>query len=160
MNVLARKDRTKVEHSGAKCKATTEAVAPVEGVSCGEQERDLLKMWNKLKQSQKLHAAGEYHTSFQSPNVQHVEFLTKQRRELPSRLGNAEILSKLYIDIRANQLFYHSKCLKTKLSNIIMKCFWIKVGEQSWQSFQRSECTWKYKKILKKKLTKILNVLL
>ena len=52
--------------------------------------------------------------------MQHVEFLTKQRKELTFRLGNAEIVSKLHIDIRANQLFYHSKCLKTKISNIIM----------------------------------------
>ena len=55
--------------------------------------------------------------------MQHVEFLTKQRKELTFRLGNAEIVSKLHIDIRANQLFYHSKCLRTKLSNIIMKRF-------------------------------------
>ena len=29
-----------------------------------------------------------------------------------SLLGNTEILSKLYTDVRANELFYHSKCLK------------------------------------------------
>ena len=28
-------------------------------------------------------------------------------------IGNTEILSKLYTDVRANELFYNSKCLKT-----------------------------------------------
>ena len=32
---------------------------------------------------------------------------------MASLLGNTEILSKLHTDIRANELFYHSKCLKT-----------------------------------------------
>ena len=32
---------------------------------------------------------------------------------MASLLGNTEILSKLLTDIRANELFYHSKCLKT-----------------------------------------------
>ena len=67
----------------------------------------------KQKQSQKLHTAGEYHTSFQSPNVQQAESLTEQWREMASLLGNTEILSKLHTDVRANELFYHSKCLKT-----------------------------------------------
>ena len=62
----------KVEHSRAKRKSSTETVAPAECVFCGEKERGLSK---KQKQSQKLNAAGEYHTSFQSPNVQHVESL-------------------------------------------------------------------------------------
>ena len=100
----------KVEHSRAKRKSSTETVAPAECVFCGEKERGLSK---KQKQSQKLNAAGEYHTSFQSPNVQHVESLTEQRRKMASLLGNTEILSKLHTDIRANELFYHSKCLKT-----------------------------------------------
>ena len=65
----------------------------------------------KQKQSQKLHAAGEYHTGFQSPNVQHVESLTEQWREMASLLGNK--LSKLHTDVKANKLFYHSTCLKT-----------------------------------------------
>ena len=67
----------------------------------------------KQKQSQKLHEAGEYHTSFQSPNVQHVMSLTEQWREMASLLGNTEIFLKLHTDVRANELFYHSKCLKT-----------------------------------------------
>ena len=45
--------------------------------------------------------------------MQHVESLTEQWREMASLLGNTEILSKLYTDVRANELFYHSKCLKT-----------------------------------------------
>ena len=70
-------------------------------------------MSKKQKQFQKLQAAGEYHTSFQSPNVQHVASLTEQWREMASLLENTEILSKLQTDVRANELFYHSKCLKT-----------------------------------------------
>ena len=64
----------KVERRRAKRKLLTETVAPVECVFCGEKERDLLKMSKKQKQSQKLHATGEYHTRFQCPNVQHVAF--------------------------------------------------------------------------------------
>ena len=71
------------------------------------------KCQKKQKQFQKLQAAGEYHTSFQSPNVQHVASLTEQWREMASLLENTEILSKLQTDVRANELFYHSKCLKT-----------------------------------------------
>ena len=64
----------KVERRRAKRNLSTETVAPVECVFCGEKERDLLKMSKKQKQSQKLHATGEYHTRFQCPNVQHVAF--------------------------------------------------------------------------------------
>ena len=64
----------KVERRRAKRKLSTETVAPVECVFCGEKERDLSKMSKKQKQSQKLHAAGEYHTRFQCANVQHVAF--------------------------------------------------------------------------------------
>ena len=60
----------KVERSKAKRKSSTETVAPVECIFCGEKEKYLSKMSKKKKkQSQKLHAAGEYHTRFQSPNV-------------------------------------------------------------------------------------------
>ena len=67
-----------VEHSRTKRKSSTETVGPVECVFCGEKEMDLSEMSKKQKQSQKLQAAMEYHTSFQSPNVQHVESLTEQ----------------------------------------------------------------------------------
>ena len=77
------------------------------------KKRICQKCQKKQKQAQKLHAAGEYHTSFQSPNVQHVESLTEQWREMAYLSGNTEILSKLHTDVRANKLFYHSKCLKT-----------------------------------------------
>ena len=103
----------KVERSRAERKSSTETVASVECVFCGEKVRDLSKISKKQKQSQKLHAAGEYHTSFQSANVQHVKFLTEQWREMASLFGNTEILSKLHTDVRASELFYHSKCLKT-----------------------------------------------
>ena len=68
----------KVENSRAKRKPSTETVAPVGCVFCREKERDLSKMSKKQKQSQKLCVAGEYHTGFQSPNVQHFESLTEQ----------------------------------------------------------------------------------
>ena len=64
----------KVERSRVKLRSSTETAAPVECVFCGEKERDLSKMSKKQKQSQKLHATGEYHTRFQCPNVQHVAF--------------------------------------------------------------------------------------
>ena len=51
------------------------------------------------------HATGEHHTSFQSPNVQHVEALTEEWREMASLLGNTETLSKLHTDVKANELF-------------------------------------------------------
>ena len=38
--------------------------------------------------------------------------LTEQWRKMVSLLGNTEILSKLHTDVRANELFYHNKCLK------------------------------------------------
>ena len=106
----------KSDCSRAKHKSSTETVAPVECIYCGEKESDLSKLSKKTKkqkQSQKLHEAGEYHTSFQSPNVQHVMSLTGQWREMASLLGNTEIFLKLHTDVRANELFYHSKCLKT-----------------------------------------------
>ena len=43
-------------------------------------------MSKKLKQSHKLRAAGKHHTSFQTPYVQHVEFLTEQWREITALL--------------------------------------------------------------------------
>ena len=77
------------------------------------ERKGFVKNVKKQKQSQKLHAAGEYHTSFQSPHMQHVSSLTEQWREMASLLGNTEILLKFHTDVRANELFYHSKCLKT-----------------------------------------------
>ena len=57
-----------VERSRAKRKSSTETVAPVEYIFCQEKERDLSKIYKKekKKQSQKLHAAGEYHTFSES----------------------------------------------------------------------------------------------
>ena len=80
---------------------------------CRERKKFVKNVKKKQEQSQKLHAAGEYHTSFQSSKVQYVESLTEQWREMASLLGNTEITSKLHTDVRANELFYHSKCLKT-----------------------------------------------
>ena len=77
------------------------------------ERKGVVKNVKKQKQSQKLHAAGEHHTSFRSPNLQHVESLTEQWKEIASLLRNTEILSKLHTEVRANELFYHSKCLKT-----------------------------------------------
>ena len=49
----------KTEHSRAERISLTETPAPTECVFCGEKERDLPKMSQKQKHSQKLHAAGE-----------------------------------------------------------------------------------------------------
>ena len=70
----------KLEHSRTTGESSTETVALIECVFCGERERDLPKMSRKQKQSLTLHTAGEYH----SPNVQHVEPLTEQWREIAS----------------------------------------------------------------------------
>ena len=45
---------------------------------------------------------GGYHTSFQSPIVQHVESLTEQWRKMASLLENTEKLSKVHTYVRAN----------------------------------------------------------
>ena len=52
----------KLEHSRATCKSSTETVALIECIFCGEKGRDLPKMSKKQKQSLKLHAAGEGNT--------------------------------------------------------------------------------------------------
>ena len=57
-------DSQKVQHSRAKRKSSTETVVPVECVFCGEKEKDLSETLKKQKQSQKLHAGGEYQASF------------------------------------------------------------------------------------------------
>ena len=56
-------------------------------------------MSKKQKQSHKLHAAGEYHTTLKSPNIKHGVSLTKQWREMDSALGDIGMLSKLDNDI-------------------------------------------------------------
>ena len=61
------------------------------------ERKGFVKNVKKQKQSQKLHAAGEYHTSFRSPNLQHVAPLTEQWREMASLLGNTEILLRLML---------------------------------------------------------------
>ena len=94
----------KLEHGRATRKSSTETVALIECVFCGEKERDLPKMSKKQKQSLKLHAQWGYHTSFNGTNVQHVNSLTEQWREMASLLGNKEKLSKLHTDVRANEL--------------------------------------------------------
>ena len=78
----------KVERSRAQRKSSTETVAPVECFLWRER-KGFVKNVKKQKQSQKLHAAGEYHTRFRRPNVQHVASLTEQWREMASLLGNA-----------------------------------------------------------------------
>ena len=49
---------------------------------------------------------------FQTTNVQHIESSNEEWRDMASLLGNTEVISKLHTDVRANKLFYHSKCLK------------------------------------------------
>ena len=65
--------------------------------------KEFVKNVKKAEQSHKLHAVGEYHTSFQSLNMHHVEFLTEQWRKIASLLGNTEVLSKLHTEVRANK---------------------------------------------------------
>ena len=61
-------------------------------------------MSKQYKQSQKLHTAEEYYTSFQGTNVQHIGSLTEQWRETALLLENTEILFELLTDVRANKL--------------------------------------------------------
>ena len=68
-------------------------------------------------QCQKLHAAREYHSSFWVFNVYHIGSLTEKRREMASRLGNTEIFSKLYADVRANECDYETFLNKRKENN-------------------------------------------
>ena len=75
------------------------------------ERKRFVKISKNQKQPLKLPIAGEYLTSFQIPNVQHVKYLTEQWREMASLLGNTEKLSKLHADVRANKL------------NTIMKLF-------------------------------------
>ena len=65
------------------------------------------------KQSQKLHAAKGYDTSFRGPKVHHIGSLTEKRREMAPQLGNTEIFSKLYTDVRAKELTNHITTVNT-----------------------------------------------
>ena len=69
------------------------------------ERKGFVKNVKKRETVSEITAAGEYHTSFQSPNMQHVARLTEQWREMASLLGNTEILSKLHIDVRATNCF-------------------------------------------------------
>ena len=62
-------------------------------------KKDLPKMSKQHYWSQKLHTAGEYHTSFQRTNVQHNGSLTEQSTETASLLENTEILFELHTDV-------------------------------------------------------------
>ena len=59
-----------------------------------------------------LHAAGELHTTVHNANVKHVKKQTDQWIEIASALGDTRVLSKIGGDLRANEILYHSKCLK------------------------------------------------
>ena len=80
-----------VEHSRAKCKSATETAAPRNAFFVVERKRFVK---NVKEQPQKLHIARGYHRRFQSPNVQQVESLSEQWREMTSLFRNTEILSK------------------------------------------------------------------
>ena len=54
------------------------------------------------KQSHKLHAVGEYHTSFQGTNGQHIGSLTKKWKEMTSPLENTEILFEPHTDVQTS----------------------------------------------------------
>ena len=91
---------------------STESVFPIECLFCEKEEGDLSKMSKKQRQSNKLHAAGEYHTSLQNPNIRHVTDLTSSWKTMATALCDTKILSKLNYDVRANELHYHGKCSK------------------------------------------------
>ena len=77
------------------------------------ERKGFVKNVKKRETVPEITRTGEYHTSFESPDVQHVASLTEQWSEMASLLGNTEILSKSHTDVRANELFSHSKCLNT-----------------------------------------------
>ena len=93
-------------------------------------------MSKKQKQSRKLHAAGEYHTSFQSPKVQHVESATEQWREMASILGNTEKHSYLAnenlpqessIALFGEMILYHTKKFEIHKNNHNINVFILKI---------------------------------
>ena len=83
----------KVEGSRVKLKKSTETVAPVECVFCGEKERDLSKMSKKTRNSLRNYMQ-------QRNTIQRFRVLMCS-------------MSWACRDVRANELFYYSKCLKT-----------------------------------------------
>ena len=92
----------KVEYSRAKRKSSTETLAPVDCIFC-RGKKGICQKCQKSRTVPQIHAVGEYHISFQSLNVQHVEFLTEQWRKIASLLGNTDVLSKLHTEVRANK---------------------------------------------------------
>ena len=64
---------------------------------CQKCQKSRNSLWNYTQQ-------GECHTSFQSPNVQHVESSAEQWRKMASLLGNTEKLSKVHTYVRADEL--------------------------------------------------------
>ena len=86
----------------ARMKRKSSQPPTIQCIFCDEKEKDFSKKSEKQQQSQKLHAAGEFHTSFQKPNVQHVNSLTEKWRDMACFLGDTNILSKLDSDVKAN----------------------------------------------------------
>ena len=82
----------------ARMKRKSSQLPTIQCIFCDEKEKD----FSKKSKKQKLHVAGEFHTSFQKPNVQHVNSLTKKWRDMACFLGDTNILSKLDSDVRAN----------------------------------------------------------
>ena len=78
-----------------------------------KQFRTIEKKKHDRNSLTKLHAAREYHTSFRGPNVHHIGSLTEKRREMAPQLGNTEIFSKLYTDVRAKELTNHITTVNT-----------------------------------------------
>ena len=85
---------------------------PIECVFCGKQEKDLRKMSKTQKESKMLHASNELHTTVHNANVKHVKKQTDHWIEMASALGDIRVLYKIGGDLRANEILYHSKCLK------------------------------------------------
>ena len=61
---------------------------------------------------------GTYHASKTKTDISHVTTLTENWRVMAITVGNEFLLNKLaFGDVAANDMFYHSKCLK-KLGNV------------------------------------------
>ena len=100
-------------HTTRSKRKTSTDLFPVQCIFCDEKEKDTSKMSKEQKKSHQLHAAGQFHSSSKKSNNEHVNKLTEHWREIASAIGDVTILSKLSRDVRANEIYYHSKCQKT-----------------------------------------------
>ena len=84
-----------------------------ECVFCEESEKDLGKLSSSQKKNEGLHAAGELHTTEKNANIPHVKKISEQWIKMALALNDNRLISKINGDVRANEIYYHSKCLKS-----------------------------------------------